>query len=673
MTSKCNEYYVVNECMSTECGNKPEGDVNESVSEVDECVSVNEYSDEKCSNKQLCELNESANEVSEVNKEPHNEEYLSKEDYTGVLLYDVNGMCVGESVCEGLMIQESSLHRKCTMYMDTHPAIRLCEYVRNYGEPNVFGARVPVNSGWNLDLLDSLLENYEDREMIQFMRYGWPANRIPNMPAPTINRVNHSSTVNNPEFVHRYLVSELLVGASIGPFGSIPFKTGNVGVSPLSTRPKRNSTDRRIILDLSFPPGASVNDWTSKDNYMGLDIKLRFPGVDDLACRIVQLGVDCRCWKHDLKRCFRQMPLCPGSYPLFGFIWEGLLYWDTVLVMGHRISPYICQRITDALRYVHTCIGYFLLNYVDDFIGADLEVVAQKSYDTFGRLLSALGVQEATTKAVPPSTIIEFLGVGFDVIKQVMFVTEDRMVELADELDKWYVDKLIQRKDQESLIGKLQFVTSCVRPGRVFISRLLNELRGMGQESVRVLEQIMLDLEWWKRILPEYNGVSILWLECCLTPDSIVSSDACLTGIGGMLEEGEYYYRRLPSWLVNDNIAHLEMWAIIISLKVWGEKLSGKRIVMKCDNEAMVSVLNTGKARDKFLQAAMREVVYLLARFQVELRCQFIRGLDNQKPDLLSRWYEGGVYHRGFHALSRDKSWKHVKPKLEMFTFVHVW
>ena len=135
---------------------------------------------------------------------------------------------------------------------------------------------------------------------------------------------------------------------------------------------------------------------------MGIDIQLKFPTVDDLARRIAEQGSKCRCWKHDIRRCFRQIPLCPGSYPLFGYIWQGLLYWDTVLVMGHCISPYICQHITNALKYIHECLGYFLLNYVDDFLGADEMEVAQHSYEAFGRMLEAFGVEEATSKVVAP-------------------------------------------------------------------------------------------------------------------------------------------------------------------------------------------------------------------------------------------------------------------------------
>ena len=43
--------------------------------------------------------------------------------------------------------------------------------VREMGKPNYLGARVPVPTHWDLDLLDSLLQDY-DRMVVEFLCYG---------------------------------------------------------------------------------------------------------------------------------------------------------------------------------------------------------------------------------------------------------------------------------------------------------------------------------------------------------------------------------------------------------------------------------------------------------------------------------------------------------------------
>ena len=54
--------------------------------------------------------------------------------------------------------------------------------------------------------------------------------------------------------------------AIIGPFDKNPFP-GHFKISPLNTVSKKDTLERRVILDLSFPAGNSVNDFISKDNY----------------------------------------------------------------------------------------------------------------------------------------------------------------------------------------------------------------------------------------------------------------------------------------------------------------------------------------------------------------------------------------------------------------------
>ena len=153
--------------------------------------------------------------------------------------------------------------------------------------------------------------------VIKYLKYGWPANRLPAAPPPTIGNKNHASATKFPEFVSQYLSSEIKKGAVMGPFEEVPFDHGRVGVSPLSTRPKRDTDDRRVILDLSYPEGRSVNDHTPKDNYLGWTVNLVYPSVDDLARHMWELQGDCYMVKRDASRCFQWIPWDPMDYSLF--------------------------------------------------------------------------------------------------------------------------------------------------------------------------------------------------------------------------------------------------------------------------------------------------------------------------------------------------------------------
>jgi hypothetical protein len=53
--------------------------------------------------------------------------------------------------------------------------------------------------------------------------------------------------------------------AIIGPFEKNPFNC-SLKISPLNTVTKKDSIERRVILDLSFPEGQSVNEFVSRTN-----------------------------------------------------------------------------------------------------------------------------------------------------------------------------------------------------------------------------------------------------------------------------------------------------------------------------------------------------------------------------------------------------------------------
>ena len=77
---------------------------------------------------------------------------------------------------------------------------------------------------------------------------------------------------------------------------------------------------------------------------------------------------------------------------------------------------------------------------------------------------------------------------------------------------------------------------------------------------------------------------------------------------------------------------------IVMALRLFACFWSGTRILIKCDNDAVVKVLNAGKARDPFLGACAHNVWYMSALAAVDLQYEHILGRDNPVADLLSRW-----------------------------------
>ena len=544
--------------------------------------------------------------------------------------------------------------------------VQLVNYVRSFGKLNVLGARVRINYVINFELAEDLATSASDREVLQYLMYGWPLNHDGRPVAITLE--NHATALQFPEHIAKYINKEIGLNCLLGPFITIPWDSSQVAVSPMSTRAKKQSNKRRVIMDLSWPlDGTLVNDGIPGDKYMEQLIQIRYPTVDDLCKQASKLGTNCRGWKWVLDRAFKQWNFCPFDWPLQGITWNGWLFFDKTTLMGCRSAPYCCQRVTSFIRHILRNLQHFVLNYVDDFMGLDTETNAWMAYQTLGNLLRDLGIDESLEKAIPPSEIVEFLGVLFNLREMTMSVTSERMQEFKEELDRWYIGKKYTKKQLERLLGKMQFVSNCVRPARVFVFQLRNTLRQIKDTAVAT-KDMQLDVEWWKNFLPKYNGVSIMWMAQKVKADCVIASDSCLTGMGAHCGT-QYIASKFPEIFLDQTrfkIHHLEMIAVLVTLRKWKHKLTGIRFVMWCDNQIVVEVVNSGYTRDVVLQTILRELVMLAAIWKFEVILQYITSRDNRISDVLSQVHLGGKYVKMFKE-TIPENWEKIQLQSDDF------
>ena len=142
--------------------------------------------------------------------------------------------------------------------VDSKLFIDLSNSVRDSKKPNYKGCRLKVPSHINIDYLNSVLKDYSDFKIVEFLTYGWPINYIETTVRPCVPK-NHKGATEFKSEINNYIIRELQHGSIVGPFDKNPFKEP-LFISPLNSVEKKGSSERRVILDLSFPPDASVND-----------------------------------------------------------------------------------------------------------------------------------------------------------------------------------------------------------------------------------------------------------------------------------------------------------------------------------------------------------------------------------------------------------------------------
>ena len=152
------------------------------------------------------------------------------------------------------------------------------------------------------------------------------------------------------------------------------------------TRPKPSSDHRRVIIDLGFPKGQSVNQGVSSDEYLNTSFILSLPTIDNITQKIRRYGKGSLIYKIDISRAFRHVKIDPDSYFLLGLKLDKY-YLDTCLPFGYRHGSAIFQRITDSIRYIMAEAGYCLTNYIDDLVGNATVSQAEPAFQKLQNLL----------------------------------------------------------------------------------------------------------------------------------------------------------------------------------------------------------------------------------------------------------------------------------------------
>ena len=113
---------------------------------------------------------------------------------------------------------------------------------------------------------------------------------------------------------------------------------------------------------------------------------------------------------------------------------------------------------------------------------------------------------------------------------------------------------------------------------------------------------------------------------------------------------------------MNWSIVQLEMVNILLAVKLFETQWAGRKIIIKCDNQAVVSVLRSVRTKDPYLGACAQNIWYVCALADIDVHYLHIRGLDNRVTDLLSRWTGSDVNE--LHLYVQDPVWIPVNRRL---------
>ena len=368
---------------------------------------------------------------------------------------------------------------------------------------NFAGARRRVPSGLCIEAWKRHLCDYTDHNITDFLAFGWPINCDRGAPLQS-TFTNHPSAAKHPEDIEHYVNTELTFQALAGPFRGPP--VGGFHVSPLMTRPKKDSTRRRVIVDQSWPDGIRVN------TYIDGPAEITLPTMDYMENRLLRLGKGAYLYKTDLARGYRQLRVDPGDWPRLGFAHKGQFFMDICPPFGLRMSALFKQRTSEAVCYIHGKEGFFSRPYLDDFGGAEKTFdVAQQALDKLQEIMAELGLQEAKHKVCGPSQQMVWLGLFYDSVEMTISIPQAKLAEIMLLIRDWEGRQRATRTEMQSLVGTLQFVAGVSPPTRIFTNRMLQNVREAPKRGTESLSWgFKKDLAFFSALLPHFNGVKIM-------------------------------------------------------------------------------------------------------------------------------------------------------------------
>jgi len=440
-------------------------------------------------------------------------------------------------------------------------------------------------------VLGAYLAGYDQQEL-SFLTRGFSEGfRIPfeqnKLPKPTICK-NHPSALTNKKATEEKLLEEIKQGRIVGPFVKKP---GNLICSPLALIPKSEKGKFRLIHDLSYPKGKSVNDSISRQF-----TEVHYDSIDTIVEKVKQCGRHSLMAKTDIENAFRLIPIHHADRFLLGFSWEfqtqKQFFMDACLAMGLNISCQIFTRFSNALQWImETKYGANVSHIIDDFcfVGPSDSNLCKSSLENFLTVCRHIQIPIKYEKTVTPTTKLIIYGIEVDSENMIIRLPQDKVEKIKRKLSEIQKKRKITLKQLQSIIGLLNFACGCIVPGRAFLRRLYDLTKGVTRPShfIRLNMEARADFNMWGVFMQSFNG------RCMFLQDDWVDSQMlhlytdASSKIGFSAVFGSEWVADIwQDSFKEHHINVLELIPIVIAVAVWGKKMSNHKIKFHSDNEA---------------------------------------------------------------------------------------
>ena len=354
---------------------------------------------------------------------------------------------------------------------------------------------------------------------------------------------------------------------------------------------------------------------------------------------------------------FRQLGIRPDYFKYLVMMAESPIdgknyfFVDKCLPFGSSISCKHFQEFSNVVAHVvQSMTRRDLLNYLDNFFFvALLRAICNQQVDTFLKVCQQINFLVSLEKTFCATTLLTFLRMLIDTVNQTVSILSDKILKAKDLIGHVLTKRSMTVKQLQKICGFLNFLGRAIVPERAFTRRMYMKLQGPADlkphHHIKVTKDIKQDLLMWNDFIHHpsvYCRGFMDFSEILTANDILMFSDASKNpelGMGGICNNFWMYQQWNKSFVVENDpsIEFLELYAVLATVLNWLHRFKNCRIVLFCDNQSIVHMINKTTSSCSNCLNLIRKLVLHSLKLNVWVFAKYITSRNNKNADLLSR------------------------------------
>ena len=125
-----------------------------------------------------------------------------------------------------------------------------------------------------------------------------------------------------------------------------------------------------------------------------------------------------------------------------------------------------------------------------------------------------------------------------------------------------------------------------------------------------------LDLQWWRDLLPVYNGRQLIQLERQCIPLHITIDESTIV----IWAHDSKCTARIPESIATQDhrLAHRELYAILVASTIWHRSWTEKEVFIHCADPQKLNIIVHGRTRNMAVLAIARKIWLFAAQWDIK-------------------------------------------------------